>query len=340
MLEIETSNISPGGLTLGREKPESFRRYQVYMFYNADIEQFAEYSSENTISHKAEGLFQYNLKGGLSLELADQYTASHDVRGTGTSSRLDKYRNNLANFIATYELSERFKLRVDYNNFLVNYTASRNDFRDRDDNALSGYLFYRLQPKTTLFIEYEYLDVRYEEDVLSDSREHHYFCGVQWDITAKSKGSVKAGYGVKDFSRGSVNNSDDFILEAQIDHKFTPKTSLIVKASRRTNETNISTADYILSDSVEVEYLQKITGKITCDIKLAYSHDDYRGDVFLNGEREELEDNYFLGAFALQYKFKEWLEMDLGYIYDRRDSSFSDFDYTSNIGFIKVTGSL
>jgi hypothetical protein len=43
---------------------------------------------------------------------------------------------------------------------------------------------------------------------------------------------------------------------------------------------------------------------------------------------------------ALQYKFKEWLEMDTGYLSGRRNSSFPEFDYTSNTLFLRITGSL
>lgn len=340
LLHIDTSNLSPGGFSLSRFSPETFRRYQTYLYYNADIELFSKYSSENTVNHKAEGLFQYNLRGGLSIELVDQFIASHDIRGTGISSKLDKYHSNLANAIVTYEATERLKFRVDYTNFLVNYAASRNDFRDRDDNAFSGYIFYKFRPKTALFVEYEFLDVRYRADSAYDSREHHYFGGIEWEITAKSKGNMKAGYGVKDFTDSDIPTSKDFVLEAQIDHKFTPKTSLILKASRRTNETNISGTDFVLSNAVEVEYLQRITGKITADAKFSYRNDKYKGDIMHDGITGTLDDDYYFGAFALQYKFREWLELDLGYIYSQRDSSFSDFDYVSNTIFMRITGSL
>ncbi len=340
LLQIDTSNISPGGFSLSRYKPETFKRYQTYLFYNADIERFSKHSSENAVNHKAEGLFQYNLRGGLSIELLDQFITSHDNRGTGISFKLDKFKSNLANLIISYNVSDRFKLRVDYSNFLVNYNASRNNFRDRNDNAFSGYIFYKFQPKTSLFLEYEFLGIQYREDTALNSKEHHYFGGIQWDITAKSKGSIKAGYGVKDFDDPGGENSNDFIMEAQIDHKFTPKTSLVLKASRRTNETNISTSDYVLSNAIELEYLQRITGKITGNIKLAYTNDRYHGDLTIGSETKVLEDNYYTGAFAFQYKFKEWIYLDLGYMYTRRDSNFSDFDYTSNIVFLRITGSL
>lgn len=339
LLKIETSNISPGGYTLSRYKPEYFRRYQTYIFYNADIEKFSEFTDEDTVNHRFEGFFQYNLKGGLSFEVVDQYLDSHDVRGTGISQELDTFKTNLFHGIGVYDISERFRLRFDYSLFSVNYDEKRNDFRDRNDNSIYGYVFYKFQPKTALFIEYEYLDIDYKKDETSNSIEQHYFAGIQWDATAKSKGSIKAGYGVKEFSLDNKEDSD-FILEIQIDYKFTPKTSLLLRASRRTTETNIATTNFILSNTFEAEYIQKVTGKITADIKLVYENENYNGVLTFGGETKEREDNYFSGMFSIQYDFREWLKTTIGFIHTKRDSNFYSFDYKTNSIFFRITGTL
>jgi len=340
LLLADTSILAPGGFSLSRYKPETFKRYQTYLFYNADIELYSRETSGNIVNHKLEGLLQYNLRGGLTFELIDQFIASHDLRGTGIFQELDKFKTNMADLIVTYNAGERFMLRLDYANYFVDYTAFRNGFRDRNDNTVSAYVFYRVMPKTSLFYEYEFVDVSYRDNVLSDSAEHHSFLGVQWDVTAKSKGSVKAGYGLKDFSRSGIKNSNEFILEAQVDHKFTAKTSLLLKASRKTNETNISNTDYMISDFIEAQYIQKLTGKITANAGLSYGHDAYRGELTYGGRTKTLKDDYITGMLAFQYKFKEWLEMDTGYMLSRRDSSFPEFDYTSNTLFLRITGSL
>jgi polysaccharide biosynthesis protein VpsM len=338
LLNIDSSNIAPGGFNLSKAQHETFKRYQLYLLYNADFMQYSKFSSENTVSHRAQGLLQYNLKSGLSLELIDQLIFSHDTRGTGTDTELDKFTNNLANVTLSYDISSRFKVRADYSNFLVDYSAARNDFRDRSDNAVSGYLYYRIRPKTSLFAEYEFVDIAYRTSETSNSKEHHWFGGIQWNITAKSTGSVKAGYGTKDFADPAIKSASDFIMEAQIDYKFTPKTSIILNAARRTNETNVAETNFVLSNSVSLQYLQKLTGKITADVKLAYTNDSYDGEITLSGVTGKLEDNYYMGVCALRYKFKEWLQMDLGYIFDKRDSSFSEFDYITNIIFVRLTG--
>jgi hypothetical protein len=285
-----------------------------------------------------EGLLQYNLKGGVTLEVMDKFMISHDARGTGTSTNLDKFTTNLGGLILYYDTRSKINFRADYTNFNVNYDAARNKFRDRHDNAFSGYSFYKISPKTDLFVQYEFIDIGYESDSLSNSREHHFWGGIDWTITAKSTGRIKAGYGIKDFSRSTVDDARDFIFEAQIDHKFTPKTSIVLKAFRKTNETNITTTDYMITTGGGVDYLQRITGKLFLSARLAYWNELYKQDLTYLGETKEREDDIWEGGIALRYDIKEWLKFDLGYLYTNRDSNFSEFDFVTNSVFFGLRG--
>ena len=338
LLKIDSANISPGGFLLSRANPSLFRRYQTYLHYGADIELFSKNSSQNTVSHKIEGLLQYNLRGGLALEVMDKFSVSHDARGTGVSDRLDKFTTNLGGIVLFYDTRSKMQFRVDYTNFIVNYHASRNKFRDRLDNAISGYSFYKISPKTALFVQYEFIDIGYEDDALSNSKEHHFWGGIDWNITAKSTGRVKAGYGIKDFSRSTVDDARDFIVESQIDYKFTPKTSIILKAFRKTQETNIDTTDYMIATGGGIDYLQRITGRLFLSARLAYWNELYKEELTFLGETKEREDDIWEAGIALRYDIKEWLKFDLGYLYTNRDSNFSEFDYVTNALFFGLKG--
>jgi polysaccharide biosynthesis protein VpsM len=338
---VDTSTLSPGGLSLSRYPPDAFKRYQAYLSYVANIELHSRDSAGlNFVGHQAEGLLQYNFRGGLSLELLDQFEFSHDDFGTGISSReLDKYKTNLLSFIATYRLSERFNLRAGYANNIVRYDDDTFEFRDRDDNVFSGYIFYKFKPKTSLFVQYEFIDIQYKKDTVLNSKEYHYLGGIQWDMTAKSSGTIKAGYGFKDFNESDAEDSKDFIMELQLSHRFTPKTAMTLTASRTTNETNISTTDYILSTTIGVGYVQMLTSKLTADIQLAYTNDIYRHDLTYDERTDQLNDKYYTASFSLRHKIKRWLETSVGYLFSKRDSNFSDFDYTTNSIFLRATGS-
>jgi hypothetical protein len=339
-LNISTSTITPGGSSLGVRARRFPRHYQTYLLYRADIEILSRHSSENTVSHTIEGLLQLNLRGGLSIDIIDQYVNSHDVRGTGISTELDEYHANLFGVALTYDISPKVGTRIDYANFRVDYISSRNDFRDRTDNAVSGSIYYRVKPKTTTFLQYRFIDINYDEDIVSDSEEHLFYGGLMWDITEKSEGRVYAGYGVKEFSESDAGTVDNFIIGAGINHRFTPKTTVQIDASRGFSETNISSSDYVISHNLRIDYIQRLSARTSGSLLFAYSNYQYERDLTFGGEIKEREDNLYRFGIAFRYTFRKWLYGDTGYYYTVRDSNFSGFDYRSNTFFIRLTGAL
>ncbi len=338
----ETSNRMPGGLVFTSYAPEVIRRYQAYLLYRADIPlPSANSPYGNTISHTGYGRFEYN-GNKVSANVFDLFVKSFETRGLSVSTlpgQVDKFYNNLFEATAHVDTGNRLRVRLDYSNFLVHYNDQGNQFMDRTDNSFSGYLFYKFQPKTAAFLEYRFIDISYVSDSTLDSREHQFLAGIQWDITAKSKGMVKAGYGVKDFS-GSSPSVKTFIAEAQVKHQFTPKTSLTVTGFRKTDETNVATFLYTLTNQIGVEYQQLFTSKITGLADLMYTNERYEGAVTAEGNTAGIEDNIYQATVGLQYEFQKWLKSDIGYVYTRRESSFTDYNFVSNTAFFRITGSL
>lgn len=339
LLELETSNLSAGGLVMNRFKPVFLRRYQSFFYYRQDIERLSKYSSSNTVSHLAEGLFQYNFRGGLSFDISYQYLDSHDKRGTGESPRLEKFKTNFLNAMLNYELGRRLTLRADWKHFLVDYDETTTDFRKRADDSISGYIFYRLRPKTHIFLQYEQTAIAYDRDFISDSAEQNMWGGLQWDVTAKSKGILKAGYGAKDFTRPETPDYKDMLAELQIKHKPTSRISLNLRGMRKMRETNILQADFIFTHSAEVELLYRLSGKLSAASEVSYTRDRYGGTLTSGDARGTRKDTLLKASLALQYELKEWLKTDAGYIFIKRDSNFEDFDFTNNMFFLRLTGS-
>ena len=338
--EINTLSTMPGGLVLGGYNYQSYRRYQSYLSYSPEFEIYSENSDENTDSHKVEGLFQYNFRGGLSIGLAEKFLRSHDPWGTGISTELDKYKTNLFSAMLSYDVSEKFKFRMDYANFNVDYDESRNRARDREDNGFSGYIFFKFKPKTSFFTEYEFTKVNYDTGALYDSKEHRYFAGLQWDITAKSKGSIKAGLGIKDFYDPGIKNSEEFIFEIQVNHQLTSKTSLNLSAYRRTTETTITTTDYMITNSFSASYLQRFTSFISGYLNMDYTYERYEGDLTFGYETKERKDELYGIAPGLRFRLLRWLTADIEYSYNKRDTNFGYFAYTNNTVLIRFTGSM
>jgi Putative beta-barrel porin 2 len=343
-LPIENSSThSPGGLLATRLKPEVNRRYYAYLYYKADIPVVSKNTVQgNGISYEAKGRIIYNFGRGLYLDVIDQFVRSYESRATDLSvlpGESAKYKSNLFNAIVYYDTSNRTRLRLDYANYYLALDDPSEDFRSRTDNVLSAYFFYRFRPKTSAFVQYSFTDVKYKASHSFDSREHLFAGGLKWDITARSVGIIKAGYGIKDFV-STDDKVDNLILEAQIRHRFSSKRQATLTAFRKTNETDIDASSYVLSHGVRIDCQQSFSAKLAGFLHLSYWHDKYHARQGTGDPFGGLENNTYEAGLIFQYKFKRWLESDFGYTYTRRASSVDDFSFANNALIFRITGVL
>lgn len=340
LLEISTSSLTPGGLLLSREKARFPRKYQAYFFMGGDFERYSNNSDENADNFRIEGVLQYNMKSGISADLVNQFLTSQDARGTGVSSELDKYSTNLSSLLLGYEISDDFNVRADFSNYFVDYEATRNETRDRSDNSFSGYLFYKFKPKTSLFAEYDLIDISYDISPLRNSAENNFYAGIRMELTGKTRGELKTGYGIKDFADPDTKGVDKFILELKTEHAFSSKNLLKLAALRRINETSVSSADYTLTNQLLGSFEHKFSSNISGKLDFSYAIDLYAGDLTMGGETKALEDHMYSLSPALHYQFRKWLTANIAYRYSRRESSFASLNYINNTVLFNILFSI
>ncbi len=244
---VSTSYVSPGGLPLTRFVSAGQRNFQGYILYRGDFERYAKYTSEDSDNQKVEGMFQCIFPGGLLLNVTEQYLKYHTIQGIGASATLDKYETNSFNTLLSYEVNDSFAVRADYSNYPVHYLLTNNIYRNRTDNSASGYVFYKIASRTELFGEYDFANVRYDKNILPGSEEDRVFMGFLKAVSAKTMIMVKLGYQIKNFTSSNVSNAGDMTIESQIQYVFTPKSSIGLVISRKTEETDIIGTGYVLS---------------------------------------------------------------------------------------------
>lgn len=335
LVEISTSNTSPGGLRVSRIKPEAARRMQTYFLYSPEFVTFAENSSHDHLNHTVEGMFQYNFDMGLSVDVWDQFKKTNEINNNA-SGRIDEYYDNVFNFLTTYEPSGKFKFRLDYSNYWLDYDDLANDFRDRTDNTVSAYVFYKIKPKTSIFVEYDFADISYDENSFFDSKEHRYYAGVDWDMTAKTRGRAKFGMIEKDFDEISLEDQEGFSMEAQAQHTFSPKRALNLNLFRRYSESTIGASWALMTTGVDAALLQRFNEKWSGTLNLLYQMDEFEGDYTYGGKTDQRKDELFQAGASIIFEPRDWLTFNLGYYYSLRDSNFSVFDFENNTVYITI----
>ena len=187
-----------------------------------------------------------------------------------------------------------------------------------------------------LTAEYRYLNISYDKSNELNSSEQYFTGGISWNITAKSKGLLKAGLEVKNFEN-SPGRYTYFSFEAQLDHRFTTKTSLTLRAYRETTETDVTGMDFSLTTGFEAKLQHVLTPKLSSSAGFTIANDHY-----INGQEHNssLDSRLYQGTLGLQYSFRKWLTGGIGYAYTIKDSSLPELQYRSNTFYFNITGSI
>ncbi len=336
LLNLETDNLTPGGLMMTPDRGRKFKRFQGYLHYGGDFTRYSDVEDNDTDDHRVEGYLQYNLKGNLNFEVLDIYLDDHNGWNNGISDALSTYKSNLFGARTTYTLNQ-FRVRLDYTNYLVDYDDEQNKERDRIDDKIATYLYYKLSPKSTIFAEYDYLDISYDNAQYLDSDEHHIYGGFRWKVTGKTLGEIKLGYQMKDFADDRLENAGDFIMQGWVDYDLSAKTRLKFLASRTIEEPNVYSLQSVAANNVSLLYTHFLTHKITGNIKGGYTSRDYGGVYRYDGNEGERDDDDYSIRLFFDYDIQDWLQVRASYDYFNRDSSFPGLSYTDNQFLISLS---
>jgi polysaccharide biosynthesis protein VpsM len=335
---ITPHNSSPGGLQLQLKDYEGTDRYQAYALGGLDFKYYSAETDLNTIDGILEGMFRYNMRGGLSLQILDRYTRSEDRFDVGsvTGVKEDKFNSNIAMATADWRITEKLRAKFDYSNFWLDYDETVDAFKNRADNGFDLYGYYVYSLKTSIFLEGKYVDVQYDTGTQNDNTQTFIYGGMKWDTTEKVSLLAKAGLQKKKFDNSDivVSNRKDysgFAADLQGLYKVTEKTQISLDLYRTNEETDTVLASDKIVLGAMLGYKQKFTDKISGSLNCTYEDAKYSQLV-----AQKRDDVRFSLRPAGQYLFREWLMGELSYEFEKRDSSDNTFDYQSNTIFVNL----
>jgi hypothetical protein len=304
-----------------------FRRHLLSAEYNAVINSYAKYSSENTTGHNARVLADFKLGSLFGLTFSDTYTKGHEPRVSSTSGRIEQFERNAPSVTATYQLADRSKIQLDYTRTTWNFMLS--EYRNRNEDLVSAYFYYRFMPKTSAFVEYDWKNVVYDQKVnATDSRVNSGYLGLTWEMSAGTRGTIKGGYVQKKFDAAGKEDISTWGASADISHAFSDYSFLKIIAMREINESSALGTRYFVTTGAYAEYTHKLTYKISAVARASYGLDDYSNAIA--PDTVARNDKTFLGGVGLKYQMRDWLEFVLEYHYRNRNSNLPVNDLTQN----------
>lgn len=329
VINIAASSSVPGGMAQTRFQNEEMGRYQGFFRYAPTFENYLDFDERDFISHKLDAYAAWNLAGGLSFELMDQYQDSRDAVEEETDSA--EYNNNLLALTTSYAISDKLKARLDLGYYDVNYNSDAPE-KDRKDLYATGFVLFDIRPKTTLFGEISHTDIDYDTKDF-DSTEFKVFAGVKYDASERINAMGKIGYINKDLD--DLDETDDTIgLEAFISYDLSDRIDLCANAKRGNEET--TTSRFVTESMLSVSGTYSLTSRINSALRLSVSEEEYK--------KIDRDDTTYTVSPSVNYLFNKRIYGSLAYMYTDRSASGRDksdqSDYTENSVMLTVTASM
>jgi hypothetical protein len=265
----------------------------------------------------------------FTLRIADTFDKGHESLSSSPTGSQEVFRTNVLAASAAYQFTENFKALVDYGMSTWRFDTAK--FRDRDENGLTGTVSYKVLSKMWLFMEYGGRNIAYSDKTLDlDSTVSTLQAGLTWDISSRSKGTIKAGLAQKNFTSSAKTDGTVKVGSADVRHDFTSDTTVVLTAERSLKEPNIQGMDYFISTGGYADLTQRFLQKWAVMIRGAAVQDNY----FIRTDRSTL------GGIGLKHRTKDWLEFAVDYNWRSRHSDDPGYNYTEQSAIIKVSASI
>jgi hypothetical protein len=330
-------HITPG---VAVELPS--RRYAVRVGYQADILRYMDNPDLDTVHHQALADGRVNFLFGLGLRLTDRFLITDDFAGFPVpeqTERVERWENTL-DFGGEYTVRERFAFDANFRWFMADYRDDPEfDQFDRDDYTVSGTVFYRVLPKTSVLGEVGYNMVRYDIPAVAadrDSDAWRFLVGVKGDLTAKTSALVKVGWEWRDYDNSRREDWDGFIAEGSIVWKYREPSEVRLFGGRANVESLEEFFNYYISNYVGVEVRHFLSERLLVRVRGLGGVNEYPANQAVGVPSPEREDTFFEAGVSLRFQMRRWLAFELGYDFRYRDSNVEINDYQNN----RVKGSV
>lgn len=292
--------------------------------YYAVIKRHDRFTTERTNDHAASGLFDLKFGSNVTLKLGDKYQKNHEPRSSSTTGFIETYRINTGSASLSYQLAGRSKVQLDYSATAWKFATST--FRDRREELAAGSLYYRFLPKTSAFIAYDKKIVDFTEATTPlDNTMDGVHGGVTWDVTNRSKGTLKFGKTWKRFDAPGMKEYDTWASSVDVTHNFTQYTSVVITGQRSVNESNRLGTRFFTTTAAYAEFSHRFGYRFAVVAHGSYGIDGFSDIV--PPETQRREDSTISGGGGFKYSLKDWLDIIVDYTYKSRDSNSDANDY-------------
>ncbi|WP_226502410.1 outer membrane beta-barrel protein [Pseudomonas sp. MWU16-30317] len=291
-------------------------------------------SSANHTDHQLtfRSVLEFDSRNRLRYDLG--YKQLEQTTDTTVRTENDRYTVKNAGIGYTFGAAtakNQIDLGLDYEQRRFQNADGINDDMERNTTAFIGTWYHRLSGKTRALGEVRYTDFDYlQSGNPRTSVGTAALVGLEWDATAKTTGKVRIGEEQKDFNDSDRNDRSP-TWEVGIDYKPRTYSTFSLNTHKSYDEGDDgASAIHVVTSKLGWEHHWSQRIKTTFD----YTHAE------LEYEGVDRQDKQNIFGSKITYGPRRWVDVSLGYLRIKNDSTAELEGFTRNIYLLSVELSL
>lgn len=290
------------------------------------------YTEKNGTNGYWDALFDAEVENN-HFKLGDRFLLTSDPANSELTERAQRI-NNYAYVSYRTSSYKKLSLGVKVSDDLNRYTGGTfADLNRNRFNAGAG-IYYNVSEKTSLFAEYTYTILAYQNTQVNNSNGGTVALGVEGQVAPKVTGEAKVTYNYRNYDH-EVQGKDDYanLIGYNVSLTWEPTLRSLIRltGSREFEETTYANSRYFVSTGIKLYASQKVLDKLTAGLTLGYENLYYNK---ANNNGVKRADDVYTIRPELNYQFKEWLSAGVWYQYRRRASNAgaANFYFNNRVG--------
>lgn len=319
-----------------------------YVDHNLGAAAHFDFTQRNRLDFKSSLIYSHLMRGTILLQGAniDAQPGVSQLNVIQPSVTLlnepDQYHQYGANINYRYGRTDakgNLGLQLDWMQLTYDNHPERTSQWDRTQLEVTPGFYWRLRPKTYLTTQVQNTFVNYlnngnsqlENNFSSFSQDynlHRYLVGATWDQSAKTKGSVRAGYFQQEFNSSAGRSNGGLTWDAHVQWLPLPYSTLGLNVSDdiRPGTGNGSSAHVKVYNAI---WQHNWPNRVTTELNGSYQEVQYQnaGQGVNNG---------IIFKFDVKYQMRSWLDIGANYLRSDYQSPTNFSDSTQNIFMLYV----
>ena len=310
-----------------------FRMHELSLGASAEFLRYADNTDLNVSPYEVFVLGDFTIGDRVQVKVGDTYRHAAESPLESPNGSADMYNDNAAALSVKYAFVDVAQVQLDYTKSMLDYPESA--YRTRDEDLVSVFLYYRVLPVTSAFLEYDFKNVAYDTSTENDNVVQNGHLGATWEISEFSKGTAKIGYQAKNYADASQEDYATWTASVDLLHQLSDAASARLLGQRAVNEGKDPGVRYYTTSGVYVDFTYRFLDRLAGQLEVSYGVDDFSDPP--SGKSLVRKDTTARAGLGAKYSFNGWLDVSAGYAYLVRDSNYAKNDATANSVNLAVT---